>query len=410
MTVPANQPSMTALVVGGSGMAGSAILRELAGKATVQPLALARRPFTPPSASVRIINADIQDSGGLRQALEGYRVTHLFYAAHIPVTAAMGGKFPINPEAFRRLLRRYAGRREISEAILHKLAALTFTHDPEKRNLAAFRNVLMVLREEPHDLKHVTLVTGTRYYGIQAGPVFNPHWKLPIRETDRRFEVSNWYFDVEDELKASGVAWNILRPTYLVGQNEYSFQNLVLALSCYAQACRRMGVPLLFPGGREIFSRLWEVTSTDLLAKMAWWVASHAGCQENDEDGAASPVVNQSFTAANGDPFTWQELWPRLAQHYDLAWQVPEQAVSAERFILEQVRGRGLPIEEMLVYHLRFIDMAMICNWDVCYSMAKARQAGFHYAVDTLNLFDELWRADADHPVTQAVARQEGSG
>ena len=64
-------------------------------------------------------------------------------------------------------------------------------------NLAMLKNALVPLLAA-RSVRHVTLLQGTKAYGVHHGP-----YKMPAKEGDPRFIASNFYYEQEDFLRAA---------------------------------------------------------------------------------------------------------------------------------------------------------------------------------------------------------------
>ena len=51
-------------------------------------------------------------------------------------------------------------------------------------------NLLDALRMAESNVRHLTLLQGTKAYGVHHGP-----YKMPARESDPRFIASNFYYE-----------------------------------------------------------------------------------------------------------------------------------------------------------------------------------------------------------------------
>ncbi|MFQ6712544.1 hypothetical protein OMF51_21020, partial [Bordetella pertussis] len=99
-------------------------------------------------------------------------------------------------------------------------------------NTGMLRNTLDALREAP--LRHVTLLQGTKAYGVHTGRPM----PVPARETDAVRDHANFYFDQQDLLAeraaAQGFGWTIFRPQIVLGVALGSAMNPVATLGAYA--------------------------------------------------------------------------------------------------------------------------------------------------------------------------------
>jgi nucleoside-diphosphate-sugar epimerase len=263
------------------------------------------------------------------------------------------------------------------------------------------RNVVEVLGEASPGLQHITLLQGTKAYGAHWGPA-----RTVSKESDGRYMPPNFYYAQEDFLReqqaSRGWAWTALRPQLVSGFALGSPSNGIAALGAYAAICKELGLPLRCPGAAH---RILEASDTRLLARAADWAASTPEC-----DG-------QAYNITNGDCFVWHEIWPGLAELFDMDWAPPHpmplQAAMADKGpVWERIRRRhGLeyPLES-LVPSWEFADMLFASGSHQAFgagaevpailvSTIKARTHGFHDCIDTEQMFAEWievyrrWRA-----------------
>ncbi|MGY3426968.1 nucleoside-diphosphate-sugar epimerase [Bradyrhizobium sp. F1.13.4] len=74
--------------------------------------------------------------------------------------------------------------------------------------------------------------------------------------------------------------------------------DLIPPLGVYAAMLREQGRPLDFPGGA---ARVAQAVDVDLLARAIAW------------SGEAQAARNEAFNVTNGDVFTWENIWPAVA-------------------------------------------------------------------------------------------------
>ena len=363
---------MKAVIAGVTGAVGSAIARELAGDNTVPrpftgqpeaaaipldgiaerprqrpPLAssggwavagLSRNPPKRPIAGVEYVRADLADTDRCRRALDGHGdATHLFYCAR-------------------------ATHREQ-------------TLEDAETNLALLDNVLSAAERGP--LRHVHLVQGGKVYGVHVGP-----FPTPAREDDPRAPIENFNYDQEDLLRRRSEGrpwtWSASRPNTLLHFSPAIARNLVSSLGAYAAICRELGCALDFPGPEGAYRSLTQVTSIELLARAAAWMAIEPEC------------ANQAFNVTNGDVFRWCRLWPRIAEAFDMACGSVRPlrlaaAMQGREAVWERVRERyGLaPRSLSEVANWSYLDATLERTWDEILSTAKARSFGFHDWADS---------------------------
>ena len=136
-----------------------------------------------------------------------------------------------------------------------------------------FRNLFDPLERHAKKLRHVTLLQGTKAYGVHVRPL-----AVPARENrSEMHQQPNFYWNQENHLRASqrGKDWNwsILRPVLIVGYSTGSAMNVIPALGVYAALRREAGLDLPFPGGAP---RVAQAIDADLLARVIAWATRGA--------------------------------------------------------------------------------------------------------------------------------------
>jgi len=259
------------IVAGASGVVGLAAARHLASNAGSRVIALSRRR---PAYSGDAIHVplDLADGAACEAfAREQRDATHLVYAAVREAPGLVSGW---------------------SDTAL--IAA----------NGAMFANLLEALCRYAPALGHVTLLQGTKAYGVHVANDV----PIPCRESAPRHPHANFYFVQEDALRASaaehGFAWTILRPQIVFGDALGSNMNPIAAIGAFAALLREAGEPLHYPGGARHVS---EATDAELLAEAITWAATSEAAR------------NQVFNVANGDVFVWRDLWPAIADCMGMA-------------------------------------------------------------------------------------------
>ena len=77
--------------------------------------------------------------------------------------------------------------------------------------------------------------------------------------------------------------------------------NMGVTLAVYGAICRETGRGFHFPGSREQWEAVTDVTDAGLLADHLVWAAT------------TPAAANEALNIVNGDVFRWRRLWPRLA-------------------------------------------------------------------------------------------------
>lgn len=253
-------------------------------------------------------------------------------------------------------------------------------------NLAMLRNLVEVVDAGSQSLQHVHLVEGTKWYGSHLGP-----FRTPAKESDPRCVAPPFfYYAQQDWLEATQNGkrwtWSAIRPHTICGYSLGSPMNLTMVLAVYASLCKELGLPFSHPGKPANYRILYQAADAGLLARAIEWVATTAQC------------ANQAFNVTNGDLFRWENVWPRIAQFFELD-------VGAQKhFSLQEFMADKAPVWDRIVarHELRpnrledlarwqFGDFVFSAEWDVISDCGKARRAGFCETVDSEEMFLRLF-------------------
>jgi nucleoside-diphosphate-sugar epimerase len=252
------------VVAGATGLVGNAALRHFGGAGGAEVIALSRRRPRELHGA-RFVPLDLADAAQCaRVAGELSGATHLVYAALYE-----------KPDLL-------SGWRDESQI---------------KTNDLMLRNLMAALVPVAA-LKHVALLQGTKAYGVHVRPL-----AVPAREgRSEMYEQPNFYWAQENFLRdlQKGKSWHfsILRPVLIVGLGMGGAMDLIPPLGVYAAMMREQGRALDFPGGA---ARVAQAVDVDLLARAIAW------------SGEAEAARNEAFNVTNGDVFTWENIWPAVA-------------------------------------------------------------------------------------------------
>lgn len=325
-----------ALVAGASGLVGRNLVTELLAQGwKVTGVARSSLPVT---AGFTGCPVDLLDASACARAVAAIPPpTHLFYCARLGATDAE------------------------TEADL---------------NTRMLRNVLGPLRSCAQ-LRHVSLVHGTKWYGSHLGP-----YPTPAAEDDPRSPRPNWYFDQHDLVTewqvGSGWTFSSVRPHAVCGiATDYPY-NLVTLLGAYGAICAEAGEPLTFPGTEEAFRSVSQATDVGLLCRAMIWAATDPAC------------ANEAFNVINADYFRWCNLWPKLAAFFG----VPDGGVRTRRLVDEVARTErlwaamqvrhGLVVQPLsALANWAFADFMFKAGWDDMSATVKLRRYGFQEVVAT---------------------------
>lgn len=346
--------SRKVLVVGALGVVGRAVMEHLHGQPGVQCVGLSRRQadFAPDAIWIA---ADLRDADATREALAPHGdITHVVYAALSEQPDLLKGwRAPDNVELNTRML----------------------------------ANTLQALERAP--LAHVTLMQGTKAYGVHTGRAM----RVPAREDDALRDHANFYFDQQDlvaeQARRQGFDWTLFRPQIVLGVALGSAMNPVATLGAYAVLRREAGLPLAYPGHASL---LTECTDARLIARAVAWAWD-------------SPAAwGEAFNIANGDVIAWRHLFERLASFFGMPLGEPVQtrmrhAMPGEDEAWRRLaRREGLRVEELsalIGLSWQYADATWSAQHPLplppLVSTIKLRQAGFADCIDSeVSLLDHL--------------------
>jgi nucleoside-diphosphate-sugar epimerase len=348
----------TVLVAGASGLVGYAAIRHFLDAGDCDVIAVSRRE---PDGidGARFVAADLKDAAACGEIFAAMpEITHVIYAALYEAPGLV------------------AGWREIEQIAI---------------NDAMLRNLLGPLERCARGLRHVSLLQGTKAYGVHVRPI-----PSPAREgRDEARDIPNFYWAQEDFLRGLQTGkswhWSVFRPVLIVGHSLGSAMNLIPAIGVYAAMMQRDGQPLHYPAGA---ARVAQAVDADLLARaMAFIGETEAG-------------RNQAFNVTNGDVFTWPGVWPAIARAFDM-----EPGEHRPMSLMESIASRtadwdairsehglvspGLP--EFVGLSFQYADYSMghgraQAGQPNLVSTIKLAQAGFHEVMDTEAMFAKAIR------------------
>ena len=241
-------------------------------------------------------------------------------------------------------------------------------------------------------VRHVALATGLKHY---LGP-FEAYAKAqpdtPFSEEQARLPFENFYYVQEDILWAAaerdGFTWTVHRPHTLIGWALGNAMNMGVTLAVYAAICRETGRAFHFPGSREQWEAVTDVTDAGLLADHLVWAAT------------TPAAADQALNIVNGDVFRWRRMWPRLAD----ALGVEAVGFDGEPAPLEQQMAGAEEIwPEIVARHgLRDLPVDTLASWwhtdadlgrtiETFTDMGRSRRLGFLGVRDTESSFTDLF-------------------
>ncbi|MCB1644985.1 MAG: SDR family oxidoreductase [Pseudomonadales bacterium] len=234
-------------------------------------------------------------------------------------------------------------------------------------------------------LEHVTVLQGTKAYGITQGPI-----RIPARESQPRVTHPNFYWVQEDYIReksaACGFGFTVFRPQLIVGPNHGVVMNLPPVIGIYAALRREEGLPFGFPGSID---SVWEAVDARLVGNACLWAATHPHSH------------GETYNLTNGEVFSWLDMWPAMARALGMQAGNPE-PVSLATYLPER---ESLWQDIQLKYQLRPVPLDQLLGEshfyaDLCFaygakrtpnptfvSTVKIRQAGFNEVHNTEESF-----------------------
>jgi nucleoside-diphosphate-sugar epimerase len=226
---------------------------------------------------------------------------------------------------------------------------------------------------------------GYKVYGAHLGP-----FKTPARESDAghmppEFNVDQQRY-LEERQRGKAWTWSAIRPSVVCGFALGNPMNLAMVIALYASMSKELGLPLRFPGKPGAYDSLLEMTDAGLLARATVWAATNKNC------------ANQAFNINNGDLFRWSELWPKIAEFFDLEIAPPLPMSLTDVMADKQELWDTMTIEHGLEKHSYeevsswpFGDFVFSWDYDMFADGSKARRLGFHEFVDTERMFLDIF-------------------
>ena len=385
----------SALVLGATGVAGSAVVDELVSRG--EPvLAAARRPGEDSRDLVTPVALDLLDREATREALASHSVRDVYYCVHWRDKAPTEGK-PTNLKSLKRQL--MLGARSLpllrfipgaTRMFYWKIGAESGSLDADHRNLQMLTNILDIVSGEPHQFRHLSLLTGAKHYGMHLGPDLWPGYQVPFDdEGTTRCPGPNWYYEVEDHLRASAGPWSfsIFRPTFIIGYATGAPYNFGTGLAAYAALRKARQEPLTWFGDEASYQCTWEVSDARLIGQMMAW-------------STGEPAAHgEAFNVASGTPFRWKDLLPEVAAYFGMEAHVERDGLSVRRFLkdneelwtelVQQHDLRPTALNQLITGD--FLDRAMVMDWDVTMTTRKATAAGAPDPATPLKVFTSLF-------------------
>jgi nucleoside-diphosphate-sugar epimerase len=353
--------SKKVLVTGASGLLGVAAIEKFLSAGWDVVGVSRRKPELLSGQDIEFLSVDLLDRAAARATFEPLTdVTHIAYTA------------------------------------LHEkpdLVAGWSSKDQVETNNAMLRNVVEPILGKAADFQHISILQGTKVYGVHLHPI-----PIPARERDSRHDHENFFFDQEEYVREMGAkhgfTYTALRPQLVTGPTPGAL-NVLPAIGVYAAIRREQGESFGFTGGPSF---VWEASDADLVADAMVWAAQ-------------SPhAANEAFNITNGDVYEWRSLWPALAKTLGVETG-PDTPMSLAAYLAEhsdlwdrivaKYGLRPLRLRELVGHGDQHADFAFAYGAAegprAFVSTIKLRQAGFTETIDTEDAFRNALQSLIDH-------------
>jgi nucleoside-diphosphate-sugar epimerase len=358
------------LVAGASGLIGVAAIETFLSAGWDVVGISRRKPALPSGRSFDFLAVDLRDERTARESLSSLPdITHVAYAAIY--------------EDAKDLVRGWSNADQIAI------------------NNAMLHNVIEPLILGKSALKHVSILQGTKAYGVHLHPI-----AIPARESDPRDGHANFFFDQQDYIRDMGAkhgfTYTALRPQLVTGEIPGAL-NILPAIGVYAAIRREKDEPFSFPGGPSF---VWEAADANLVGQVMLWAAQ------------APQAANEIFNVTNGDVFEWRSAWPAMAKTLGVETG-PDEPTSLAAYIRDNadvwskiVAKYGLASGDLRSFvgqgdqHADFAFAYGAPAGPVAFvSTVKLRKAGFNAAVDTQEAFSAALQSLIDRKLLPAGRR-----
>ncbi|RAL14140.1 SDR family oxidoreductase [Aspergillus homomorphus CBS 101889] len=270
-----------------------------------------------------------------------------------------------------------------------------------RMNKEMLRAAVQTLEKLSPSLSFVTLITGTKAYGVYLLDKFPFRGQTPLSEDLPRVPAEYaqdlfYYHEVDllQELsKDKQWSWCEVRPDVIVGVAPIGNANcMAQTMGIYLSLYRHIfgaGARVPFPGNETT----WRLTSTDSNQDIIARFCIHASLQP------AEKVHARAFNIADSArPVAWAERWPALARYFGLEGVGPDaSALHPTKFmeehwgtVQELCREKGLK-EEVIWRSTHNTGARMgslrLMDFDREFDLSRARGIGFQEEVGV----EESW-------------------
>ncbi|KAJ6002418.1 hypothetical protein N7451_004965 [Penicillium sp. IBT 35674x] len=273
-------------------------------------------------------------------------------------------------------------------------------------NKEMLRSAVQGLEAASSKLAFVTLITGTKAYGVYLLDKFPFRGQVPLKEDLPRvpaeYAKDLFYYHEVDLLQELSIgkswSWCEVRPDVIVGVAPFGNANCMaqtmgIYLSLY-RAIEGAGAHVPFPGNETTWRLLSTDSNQDIIARFCIFVSF----QDREKVHARASNIADSAT-----PVSWSQRWPVLAKYFGLEGTGPEdsslhptvyverhwaafQALCREAGLREDVVDKSMHNTGARMGSLRLMD------FDRPFDLGRARALGFSEELDT----ERSWYAAFD--------------
>ncbi len=353
------------LVAGASGLVGMAALKHFASLPDWDVIGVSRRRPAIELADHEFVAVDLLDPSACSKVFsEMGEITHVVYAALHEIPGLMPGW--------------------LDEEVI-------------ETNASMLRNLFEPLSDSATNLRHVSLLHGTKAYGFHHPSVGLQGLRVPLKERDPIRPHRNFYFVQQQYLeeKQRGQRWGLttFRPTVVYGDASGANMNPALALGVYAAILKESGEPLHYPF-KSLEPRLVEAVDAELVARALAWAAT-------------APIASgEAYNLTNGDVFVWSQAWAAIAEAMEMevgehrpmsfATELPKRANEWAKIVERHGLRASSDVVQFVGYNSLVYCDAVVgapgrSGTTIINSTIHARQHGFHDCLDSEDMFRNIF-------------------
>ncbi|KAJ5937120.1 hypothetical protein N7466_003570 [Penicillium verhagenii] len=278
-------------------------------------------------------------------------------------------------------------------------------------NKEMLRAAVQGLEAVSSKLEFVTLITGTKAYGVYLLEKFPFRGQVPLKEDLPRvpaeYAKDLFYYHEVDLLQKLSVgktwSWCEVRPDVIVGVAPFGNANcMAQTMGIYLGLYRALegeGARVPFPGNETTWRLLSTDSNQDIIARFC----IHASFQNREKVHARAFNIADSAT-----PVSWSQRWPVLARYFGLEGTGPDDSsvhptVYVERHWEEfQNLCRKANLQEDIIYKSMHntgarMGSLRLMDFDRPFDLGRARALGFTEELSTeaswYNAFDRVRKA-----------------